>query len=213
MVRCEICGRDGAYFICAKCGSSVCSQCYDSELGLCKSCSNISVKKHPLLFGDTLLLGVFLIMLGMFVIATASLISSEGGGIIIVPPFFIGTLKGTSVLTAIVLIISLIILFLMFLPWILEMNRSFRKSDISDQENVILSGQEYIITLRIPDCREENVEVEAFNGRLTIRAYRNNRLIFERSYNLPHGSNASGIRYRCENGFLVVRVTLDRKGF
>jgi|GEM_PF-708286 RecJ-like exonuclease len=45
---CNVCGRSGKMYTCSMCGTIVCADCYDHELGLCRSCKNILKGKKTL---------------------------------------------------------------------------------------------------------------------------------------------------------------------
>ena len=156
-------------------------------------------------------LGFALIVFGMILMAAASAISWSGGGVIIIPPFFIGTVEGTAALTIILLIMAVTIL-MIFLPWILEPGRFVRVGERTlNLEGKTVQAEDYIITLRMPGFREDDIEVQTFAESLTVRAYKDGRLAFSRSYSLPKGTVPEKVRYRCEDGFLVIRVTLRRE--
>jgi len=78
-------------------------------------------------------------------------------------------------------------------------------------EGKTVKAEDYIITLRMPGFREDDIEVQTFAESLTVRAYKDGRLAFSRSYSLPKGMIPEKVRYRCEDGFLVIRVTLRRE--
>ncbi|HDJ04514.1 MAG TPA: Hsp20 family protein [Candidatus Bathyarchaeota archaeon] len=216
MSRCGICGGEGAFFICSRCNRLVCSECFDSKRGLCIRCLEEAGEASPFIglrrsFG-TASLGFALIVFGMILMVAASVISwSGGGGVIIIPPFFIGTVEGTAALTIILLIMAVTIL-MIFLPWILEPGRFVRVGERTlNLEGKTVKAEDYIITLRMPGFREDDIEVQTFAESLTVRAYKDGRLAFSRSYSLPKGMIPEKVRYRCEDGFLVIRVTLRRE--
>jgi len=216
MSRCELCGGEGAYFVCSRCNLKVCSNCFNSKRSLCVRCSEdvgeISRLEGLLQpFGGSMLLGVFLIVAGMLLMMVASVVSGFEGGAIIVPPFFIWTVEGTTALIIMILMMVAALL-MVFLPWILEPGRAIRVAEKAlDMEGETGQAEDYIITLRMPGFREEDIEVQTFAESLTVRAYRGGELVFSRSYSLPRGTTPEKVRYHCEDGFLVIKVSLRRE--
>jgi len=224
MVRCEICGGEGAYFLCQRCNRKVCSKCFDQGTSLCIYCAEetrepLQLESLPQPFGRTVFLAIFLIMTGMLFMTAAPLISgSGGGGVIIIPPFIIGKVEGATALI-IVAVMMVITLLVMLLPWIFGSGRVLRTIERmlsagrppSTEIGKAATSEDYIITLRMPGFKEEDIEIQAFVDSLTVRAYRNGRVAFTRTYSLPKETRLERVRYNCEDGFLIVRVTLKRK--
>jgi HSP20 family molecular chaperone IbpA len=67
--------------------------------------------------------------------------------------------------------------------------------------------EDYLITIRMPGFNEEDIDVRVSNNYLIVRATREDKQ-FRRTYELPRGFKPKGIRYRYEDGFLVIRLSL-----
>ena len=174
----------------------------------------------PPIFGKLFPLGFALIFVGMFLIMMASILSvPAAGGAIVILPFFWGTASGT---TAVVLMIILILISLafMFLPWILGPRRILRIFErISGVKTEKISGksrrrggvEDYLITLKMPDYKQSDMDVQVFDDELIVQAYENGE-VFKRTYDLPTGFEPQGIKYKHEGDFLIIKVSLKRKG-
>ncbi|RLI33518.1 hypothetical protein DRO56_01505 [Candidatus Bathyarchaeota archaeon] len=121
-MKCEICGREGAEYICRVCNRVVCRRCYLPEEGLCLQCA----RRQRLLSGPLgnpfglMKVGMLLVFVGFFLIFLASILSLQSGGWTIILFPFIFTSGGGWL----VAIIMLIFFLLMILPWFLGMRWS-----------------------------------------------------------------------------------------
>ena len=104
MGRCSICGSEGAYFVCSRCGRLVCQECFDYEKGLCIICSEKgsalkALNLNPsILLNKTAMLGVAFILAGVLLITAASFLYAGGGeGTLIIFPFLV-KISGTAAL-------------------------------------------------------------------------------------------------------------------
>ena len=230
MGRCEICGGDDAYIICPRCKRLVCNNCFNSEAGVCILCLDREEIGRESLLGGRLpfpagstFIGMALIIFGMLLMMVASILSASGEGVIVIFPFIIGRVSG---LTALIIMIAFMIISLavFFLPWLLGPGRVLRVIErVAGLEKPELkplkvggrgSGEveEYIITLRMPGFREEDIDVRVFGRELHVRAYKDGRLSFTRRYELPRGFEPYGVRYNYEDDFLIVKVALRYVG-
>jgi len=164
-------------------------------------------EERHLTWGRNISLGMLLIFAGMMLIAAASLISVQGGGVIIIPPFFVGTVEGGTLLLILILLFFMMAV-LIFLPWILGIMRTSLAEAPTEGET--LEGNQYIITLHVPECDERNIDIQAFNGNVTVKAYIGGEVALNRNYQLPPGFKVRSIHYKCEDGYLVIRVNLEK---
>jgi len=173
-------------------------------------------------FGKLFPLGVAFIIVGMFLMMVASILSvpsSGGGGAIVIFPFFIGTVSESLAIVLMVVFIIISLIF-MFLPWILGPRRILRIFEgiagVKDEgTSGVMSGskgevEDYLVTLKMPGFKESDIDVQVFNSDLIVQAYKDGE-VFRRTYNLPRGFEPKGIKYKYEDGFLVINVSLKRK--
>jgi len=224
---CKVCGSRDASYICARCGGMVCSGCFHHELGLCSVCKDLGQKERLFSRGDLssifsklFLIGPALISAGMFMIVLASILSlqAEGGSVFILP-FFVGTASGTLavVLTIAVIVISVVV---MFLPWILGPRKLMRALEriggMEEEKTGMMKAkggrgvEDYLITLKMPGYEEDDIDIQVFDGELTVQAY-NRGKVLERTYNLPSGFDPTGLEYKYEDDFLIIKVSLKLK--
>jgi HSP20 family molecular chaperone IbpA len=224
---CKICGSRDASYICARCGGMVCSGCFHPERGLCSICKDLAQKER--LFSTADLSSIFvklfpmapaLISAGMFLIILASILSLQAGGeSVFIFPFFVGTASGTLavVLTIAVILISVVV---MFLPWILGPRRLMRALEkiggMREESTGMMKArgrrgvEDYLITLKMPGYEENNIDIQVFDGDLIVQAYKRGK-VFERTYNLPSGFDPTGLEYKYEDDFLIIKVSLKLK--
>ncbi|MFQ6095829.1 MAG: Hsp20/alpha crystallin family protein, partial [Candidatus Bathyarchaeia archaeon] len=70
--------------------------------------------------------------------------------------------------------------------------------------------EDYLVTLKMPGFKESDIEVQVFDDDLIVQAYKDGE-VFKRSYDLPTGFEPTGIKYKYEDEFLIIRVSLKRK--
>ncbi|RLI37004.1 hypothetical protein DRO55_02335 [Candidatus Bathyarchaeota archaeon] len=198
----------------------MCQNCYNHSLDLCTECS----VKGRLITPERLPhLGMALIMGGIFLIMAATVLSASGGeGIIVIFPFILGRVTGLAALLIMALFMILSFLIIL-LPWILGPRRMLRLLAPEEREEVaevlkiergrrsIGEIEEYLITLKMPGFREEDIHVETFADRVRVEAESGGRR-FERTYRIPRGFEPVGVKYNYEDGFLLVKVTLRYVG-
>jgi len=145
---CGICGiRKGVYF-CQGCHTKVCEACYDRETGLCISCASNPRRSAFILglgFERILMIGMALIMLGIFLMGISSILRigssiggsggiggegsgvGSGGGIIIaIGPFPI--VIGQNISPDIAVFVGILLTILTFGLIVLPLLRRLRKS-------------------------------------------------------------------------------------
>lgn len=222
---CKICGSRDASYICRRCGGMVCSQCFHPERHLCSVCKDLRERERLVhtkdlrsIFGKLLPAGFALVSGGIFLMVVASVLSLQAGeGAIFIFPLFIGTTSGSLavLLTIAAVVITLV---LMFLPWIIgprKIMRVFRRiGGVNGMEATATvktrSGrglEDYLITLEMPGFEEDDIDIQVFDGDLVVQAHRDGR-VFERMYELPRGFHPTGLEYKCEDDFLIIRVSL-----
>lgn len=163
-----------------------------------------------------------MVFVGMILTMIASILSvPSGGGVIIVFPFLIGTVSETTAL-AIIVIFVIISLVIMFLPWILGPRRVLRafermvdlkSEDLQPKEVKERVGgeiEDYLITLKMPGFKEEDIEVRVFNNDLIVQAFKDGET-FRKTYEMPRDFEPEGVKYNYDAGFLIIKVSLKRK--
>ncbi len=170
-------------------------------------------------------LGMALIIGGIFLIMAATALSASGGeGIIVIFPFIFGRVTGLAALLIMIFFMALSFLIIL-LPWIIGSRRILRliapevgeESEAAEAVKIekrrrsIGELEEYLITLRMPGFREEDVHVEAFANQVRVEAEAGGRR-FEKTYYIPRGFEPVGVKYNYEDGFLLVKVTLRYVG-
>jgi len=175
-------------------------------------------------FGRLFPLAIAFIFIGMLLMMLASILSfsgGEGGGGIVVFPFFFVSLSGTLAFVVIVAFLVLSLTFV-FLPWILGPKRILRVAEritglksgdleLREGKKIHTDGvEDYLITLKMPGFKEENIEVRVFHNELTVQGSKNGE-VFRRTYELPRGFEPKGVKYNFEADFLVIRVSLKPK--
>ena len=226
MGRCDICGSEGAYFVCSRCGRTVCQECFDYEKGLCIICSKKGsilkvLNSNPSIFlNKTVMLGVALILAGILLITAASSLYAGGGeGTLIIFPFLV-KISGTAALILTVIYVAISIL-MVFLPWIL-ISRRFRAVErlarieygsITPHRVIRKTGmiKDYILTLKMPGFKSEDISIKVFGSTLNVEACRDGKTVFTREYRLPEGYEAESIKYDFEGDFLIIRLKLNRR--
>lgn len=134
-VKCELCNKLPARYICKSCGRAVCVACFDHESETCVDCSNlqraynVNYERKKLAQVTTLetklfFLGFALMMIGMLLTSIAPLMttgfSSSGGIVVFIFPFLPfgiawGPHGGLAILASLVLmIIMLLIVFVLY---------------------------------------------------------------------------------------------------
>ena len=221
---CKICGSRDASHICTHCGGMVCSGCFHPELDLCSVCKDLGQRERLFstgdlssIFGKLFPMGPALISAGMFLIILASILSLQPGGeAILIFPFFVGTASGTLavVLTIVVIVISVVV---MFLPWILGPRKLMRAleriSGMKEETTGMMKArgrrgvEDYLITLKMPGYDEDDIDIQVFDGDLIVQAYKAGK-VFERTYSLPSGFDPTGLEYKYEDDFLIIKVSL-----
>jgi len=198
----------------------LCSSCIDTQkIG---KPSPLTGKDLVQTFGKLFPLGVVLVFVGMILTMIASILSvPSGGGVIIVFPFLIGTVSETTAL-AIIVIFVIISLVIMFLPWILGPRRVLRafermvdlkSEDLQPKEVKERVGgeiEDYLITLKMPGFKEEDIEVRVFNNDLIVQAFKDGET-FRKTYEMPRDFEPEGVKYNYDAGFLIIKVSLKRK--
>ena len=228
-MNCEICGGENAYFICKECNQRVCSNCYDSELGLCKTCvrdRSLGINQTLGIFhlnsGKFLFSGMALILVGFFLVMIASILSAPSEeGVIVIFPFFFWRVSEAVALIAFVLfmVFSLAVI---LLPWLLtskRMLKSIEKAAGFQTEKNRLGmiktakrgeREEYLISLKMPGFKEDDIEIEVFTDTLRIHASKDGEA-FSKVYKLPKGFKPENIQYSYKDDFLLVKVSLKRE--
>ena len=111
-VKCEICNRKLAKYVCIECGARVCEDCYDRESLMCIRCQPPK-KERTLLNSYYIRSGLFLIMIGAIILSLGGL---EGGSFIYIFPFFlISTSDWRIALVGIFLFIFMMVLILIYI--------------------------------------------------------------------------------------------------
>ena len=226
MGRCDICGSEGAYFVCSRCGRTVCHECFDYEKGLCIICSKKGsilkvLNSNPSIFlNKTVMLGVALILAGILLMtAASSLYTDDGESTLIIFPFLV-KISGTAALILTVIYVAISIL-MVFLPWIL-ISRRFRAVErlarieygsITPHRVIRKTGmiKDYILTLKMPGFKSEDISIKVFGSTLNVEACRDGKTVFTREYRLPEGYEAESIKYNFEGDFLIIRLKLKRR--
>ena len=62
----------------------------------------------------------------------------------------------------------------------------------------------YILTLKIPGFKSEDISIEVFGSILNVEACRDEKTVFTREYRLPEGYEAESIKYNFEGDFLII---------
>lgn len=170
-------------------------------------------------------LGVAFIFGGMILTMIGSILSAPtaggGGGVVIIFPFLVGAVSETVAL-AIMVVFIIVSLVIMLLPWILGPRRvlrafgkmaglkgeEFQPREVEKRDKG--ETEDYLITLKMPGFREDDIEVRVFNSDLIVQAPKDGEL-FKKTYELPREFEPRGIKYNYEAGFLIIRVSLKRK--
>ncbi len=167
-------------------------------------------------------LGISLIFIGIALLMVASILSIQpSGGIVIIFPFIYMPISGAAAITIIILFFA-ISLAVLFLPWILGSKRidniiekvvEARGEERSETERGSLKGkvEDYLITLKMSGFREEDISVKVINKNLVVEAFKDGS-VFKRRYKIPEGFKVEGVKYNYENGFLIIKATLKRRG-
>lgn len=228
MGRCDICGSEGAYFVCSRCGRTVCHECFDYEKGKCIICSekrsilNVLNSNPSIFLNKTVMLGVALILAGILLMtAASSLYTDDGESILIIFPFLV-KMNGTATLILTVIYVAISIL-MVFLPWIL-ISRRFRAAaerlarieyrSITPHRVIRKASmiKDYILTLKMPGFKSEDISIKVFRNTLNVEACRDRKTAFTREYRLPEGYEAESITYNFEGGFLIIRLKIKEAG-
>ncbi len=130
MVRCEVCGRGEASYVCRACGSRVCVNCFDPASWTCARCFSLaqrsrakpraSLEAPPKLPRLLFIAGLASIILGFALMALLPFMTTEGsvagGGLIIVGPIPVafGCGEGWPILLGVAIALALLLAFLAF---------------------------------------------------------------------------------------------------
>ena len=129
-------------------------------------------------------------------------------------------MSGTAALILTVIYVAISIL-MVFLPWIL-ISRRFRAVErlarieygsITPHRVIRRTGmiKDYILTLKMPGFKSEDISIKVFGNTLNVEAYRDGKTVFTREYRLPKGYEAESIKYDFEGDFLIIRLKLNRR--
>ena len=127
---CEICGRERALFVCARCGKKVCPSCFIPSAWLCRSCYEAEMARieqgileaplSPRFPAGWFILGVALVITGLTLVLVGLALS--GRSAIVFIPFPILVIGGSMSLVLLILvglILAFSLAFFMVLKWIL----------------------------------------------------------------------------------------------
>lgn len=227
-MNCEICGGGNAYFVCTQCNRRVCSNCYDSELDSCNICArdrNLAAESALRIFnlnsGKLFLSGIGLILVGIFLMMVATILSAPSeGGVVVIFPFIFWRVGETAALIAMVLFMILSLI-MVLLPWLLGSKKMLkviqRISGIQTERPMLRKiekmkkgeSEDYLISFRMPGFKEDDIEIKVFADTLEIRATKDGE-VFIKTCELPKSFKPENIRYRYRDGFLLIRVSLKR---
>ena len=164
------------------------------------------------------MLGVALILAGILLMtAASSLYTDDGESTLIIFPFLM-KMSGTATLILTVIYVAISIL-MVFLPWIL-ISRRFRAAaerlaygSITPHRVIRRAGmiKDYILTLKMPGFKSENISIKVFGNTLSVEACRDGKAAFTREYRLPEGYETESIKYDFEGDFLIIRLKLKRR--
>lgn len=128
-IRCEVCEKFEARYVCQRCGARVCSLCFDSSTGLCTNCLKGENLAKPMGRFDKLALstglklvlsGFILTFIGILVIILSVLATGKIGDVsfvILLLPIPLGVAVGPygSLLLIVALLLMVFFLFLIIM--------------------------------------------------------------------------------------------------
>lgn len=212
---CGICGSQDADILCSRCGRFVCERCYNEPDDACLRCAPRASVNDSTTRRQMLMPGLILLFAGLIVTAMALVPGfSEGEGVIIFFPFFVGGVTGWGAALASLLFFA-IFFASSLLPLLLSMSgrslggvdggwfpfQSGKMSGVSFVEKT-----EYIITTELPGNLRESIYFESFDGRFVIKSDRDES--FTKSYGLPKGFRVDKVDHEYDDDYLVLKVHL-----
>jgi len=130
MARCEVCGREGAAYVCRLCSRRVCPECFDPATWLCRLCYERPLVKRerpaptptlPLASKVMLALGLAMIASGIILMmALPSLLGTQAPGSIVIWPFplIVGFTSNQGSLPALIITLGIMLCFLALFAFI-----------------------------------------------------------------------------------------------
>ena len=214
---CPVCGGDNADTLCPKCGSKVCSDCFDEEARMCLDCLEQLVVEKRHQKRVILATGVLFILLGLSLIASSIVAGLPVEGVTIVIPFIVGNVS-TAVASLYSFIFFTVLILASLLPWYIHIrtrpNYMMEESIMTIQERKTQNGEsistvEYIITTELPDKMKKTVFIETEETKILLKSTTD--VNFNKSYEIPNGFSLEGIDYDYEDNFLILKLHLTKE--
>jgi uncharacterized membrane protein YciS (DUF1049 family) len=214
---CPICGGDSADILCPKCGSKVCSDCFDEEARMCLDCLEELVVEKRHQKRVILATGVLFILLGLSLMASSIVAGLPVEGVTIVFPFIVGNVP-TAIASLYSFIFFMVLILASLLPWYIHirtrLNYMVEESTMTIQEGKTQNGEsvstvEYIITTELPDKVKKTIFIETEETKILLKSTTD--VDFNKSYEIPKGFNLEGIDYDYDDNFLVLKLHLTQE--